>query len=86
MFPGVAVELSFDHKPTDPLELERIERAGGKVGKDGRVNRGLNLSRALGMHMFFRLSTHSHSNVATLILYYTLSHSNVATLILYWHK
>ena len=47
---GKAVELSFDHKPTDPLELERIERAGGKVGKDGRVNRGLNLSRALGIY------------------------------------
>ena len=42
------MELSFDHKPTDPLELERIKRAGGRVGADGRVNRGLNLSRAIG--------------------------------------
>ena len=52
LFSGKAVDLSFDHKPTDPPELERIERAGGKVGKDGRVNGGLNLSRALGDHFY----------------------------------
>lgn len=41
--------MSFDHKPTDPIELERITKAGGHVGVDNRVNGGLNLSRAIGI-------------------------------------
>ncbi len=45
---GKAVDMSFDHKPTDKAELERITNAGGKVGPDSRVNGGLNLSRAIG--------------------------------------
>lgn len=45
---GVAVEMSSDHKPEDDPERERIVKAGGKVTCDGRVNGGLNLSRALG--------------------------------------
>lgn len=45
---GVAVDLSIDHKPEDVEELARITKAGGKVTGDGRVNGGLNLSRALG--------------------------------------
>ena len=40
--------MSTDHKPTDDAERCRIERAGGKVGADLRVNGGLNLSRAIG--------------------------------------
>ena len=40
--------MSFDHKPEDEPEKERINKAGGKVTMDGRVNGGLNLSRALG--------------------------------------
>ena len=44
---GSAVELSIDHKPLDPGELERITKAGSSVS-EGRVNGGLNLSRALG--------------------------------------
>jgi serine/threonine protein phosphatase PrpC len=44
---GKTVELSKDHKPEDPIELNRITRAGGTVSY-GRVNGGLNLSRALG--------------------------------------
>ena len=47
-FTGVAVDMSTDHKPTDDAERCRIERAGGKVGADLRVNGGLNLSRAIG--------------------------------------
>lgn len=39
--------MSKDHKPTDPVEEERIKKAGGFVA-DGRVNGSLNLSRALG--------------------------------------
>nr|KAG5691478.1 hypothetical protein BaRGS_026253 [Batillaria attramentaria] len=51
---GKAVELSFDHKPEDEAERTRIEKAGGKVTADGRVNGGLNLSRAIGDHYYKR--------------------------------
>jgi len=49
---GAAVEMSFDHKPEDEPEMRRIEAAGGKVTPDGRVNGGLNLSRAIGDHTY----------------------------------
>ena len=42
------MEMSADHKPEDDLEMKRIKNAGGKVTADGRVNGGLNLSRAIG--------------------------------------
>lgn len=49
---GEAIELSEDHKPDDPGEQARIEKAGGFVGAVGPCMRidgwGLNLSRALG--------------------------------------
>lgn len=41
------MELSVDHKPDDPIEKERIEKAGGYV-QTGRVNGNLAVSRALG--------------------------------------
>lgn len=47
---GKAVEMSFDHKPEDDIEFQRIRKAGGRVTLDGRVNGGLNLSRAIGDH------------------------------------
>nr|2I0O_A Chain A, Ser/Thr phosphatase [Anopheles gambiae] len=47
---GKALEMSFDHKPEDTVEYQRIEKAGGRVTLDGRVNGGLNLSRAIGDH------------------------------------
>jgi len=47
---GKVVEMSFDHKPEDEPEFERIRKAGGRVTLDGRVNGGLNLSRAIGDH------------------------------------
>ena len=43
-----AVDMSCDHKPEDEAEKQRIEKAGGQVTPDGRVNSGLNLSRAIG--------------------------------------
>ena len=46
---GIAKDLSVDHKPEAPEETARVEKAGGKITKEGRVNGGLNLSRALGM-------------------------------------
>ncbi|XP_066995659.2 probable protein phosphatase CG10417 [Anabrus simplex] len=49
---GKAVDMSVDHKPEDDEERERILNAGGKVTLDGRVNGGLNLSRAFGDHAY----------------------------------
>ena len=44
---GKAIPLSFDHKPENPSETERISKAGGQI-INGRVNGGLNLSSSLG--------------------------------------
>jgi len=49
---GKAIEMSFDHKPEDEPERNRITKAGGRVTPDGRVNGGLNLSRAIGDHAY----------------------------------
>uniref|UniRef100_A0A2A4JWY8 protein-serine/threonine phosphatase n=1 Tax=Heliothis virescens TaxID=7102 RepID=A0A2A4JWY8_HELVI len=49
---GKAIDMSIDHKPEDTPELERINKAGGKVSNDGRINGGLNLSRAIGDHSY----------------------------------
>lgn len=49
---GKAIEMSLDHKPEDDEETKRIEKAGGKITLDGRVNGGLNLSRAIGDHTY----------------------------------
>jgi len=48
--------MSDDHKPEDMSEQERIVKAGGRVTCDGRVNGGLNLSRALGTRIAIILS------------------------------
>jgi serine/threonine protein phosphatase PrpC len=44
---GKAVPLSFDHKPDNQEEKERIEKAGSII-QEGRVDGNLNLSRSLG--------------------------------------
>ncbi|KAK4521609.1 uncharacterized protein ATC70_004138 [Mucor velutinosus] len=44
---GKMKPLSYDHKPTDEAEMERIIKAGGFV-EFGRVNGNLALSRAIG--------------------------------------
>lgn len=44
---GEMKSLSEDHKPENPIELDRIKKAGGYVN-EGRVNDNLNLSRAIG--------------------------------------
>ena len=45
---GRAEPLSFDHKPLQEREMQRITRAGGFVNQFGRVNGNLNLSRSIG--------------------------------------
>jgi len=45
---GVTYPLSFDHKPQQDREMNRITRAGGFVNHFGRVNGNLNLSRSIG--------------------------------------
>ncbi|XP_044733042.1 probable protein phosphatase 2C 58 [Chrysoperla carnea] len=49
---GEVIEMSQDHKPETEEENDRIVKAGGKVTSDGRVNGGLNLSRAIGDHAY----------------------------------
>ena len=44
---GSVFELSYDHKPNNPMEHQRINKAGGYV-EFNRVNGNLALSRALG--------------------------------------
>lgn len=56
---GRAIEMSLDHKPEDDEECARIIKAGGRVTLDGRVNGGLNLSRALGDHAYKMVSLYT---------------------------
>lgn len=48
---GEKVYVTKDHKPTQPIERARIERAHGSVWRK-RVNGNLNLSRAIGDKVF----------------------------------
>ncbi|KAI7889899.1 phosphatase 2C-like domain-containing protein [Mucor mucedo] len=53
---GKSKPLSYDHKPTDPKENQRIVNAGGFV-EFGRVNGNLALSRAIGDFEFKQNNT-----------------------------
>mmetsp|Transcript_1222 Transcript_1222/g.1881 ORF Transcript_1222/g.1881 Transcript_1222/m.1881 type:complete len:125 (+) Transcript_1222:451-825(+) len=44
---GTCVPLSFDHKPENQVEIERIHAAGSVI-TEGRVDGHLNLTRAMG--------------------------------------
>eukprot|EP00986_Skeletonema_menzelii_P001898 scaffold515_cov146-Skeletonema_menzelii.AAC.2 len=44
---GVALPLSFDHKPSNDVEVVRVDKSGGFV-KNGRVDGDLAVSRAFG--------------------------------------
>ena len=56
---GVAIGLSNDHNPDVQSEVDRIEKAGGTVSEDGRVEGNLNLSRP-GDLMYKRTLNSSH--------------------------
>ena len=45
---GKVEPLSFDHKPQQEREMNRIMRSGGFINQFGRVNGNLNLSRSIG--------------------------------------
>lgn len=47
MMDGSAVPLSFDHKPSNPKEKQRLELYGFTVVND-RINGNLAVSRAIG--------------------------------------
>ena len=44
--------MSKDHYPYDVAEWERIEKAGGWVDENGRLNGTLAMSRAIGDYEF----------------------------------
>lgn len=44
---GLAIPLSFDHKPSQKLETNRIDKAGHKV-ENNRVDGNLATSRSIG--------------------------------------
>jgi serine/threonine protein phosphatase PrpC len=54
---GVAYALSEDHKPTSSIEIARIEKAGGFVNVNGRINGNLNLSRSIGDMKYKQVGT-----------------------------
>jgi len=54
---GKCHAMSEDHKPEDPIEESRIKKAGGQVSEQGRINGGLNLSRAIGDHNYKKNSS-----------------------------
>ena len=41
------VEMSFDHKPENQTEIDRITKSGSTI-TEGRVDGNLNLTRSLG--------------------------------------
>lgn len=45
---GATKPMSFDHKPHNDIEMNRIKNAGGFINQFGRINGNLNLSRAIG--------------------------------------
>jgi len=48
---GEVIEMSHDHKPTNPDETKRIEAAGARVTRK-RVNAAIAVSRSLGDYFF----------------------------------
>jgi serine/threonine protein phosphatase PrpC len=50
---GIAERMSYDHRATDPAEVERV-RSGGGIVLDSRVGGSLAITRAFGDHSLKR--------------------------------
>jgi serine/threonine protein phosphatase PrpC len=50
---GLAERMSYDHRGTDPAEIERV-RTGGGIILEGRVGGSLAVTRAFGDHALKR--------------------------------
>ena len=46
---GISTRMSYDHRGTDPQEIERVRRDGGVI-IEGRVGGSLAITRAFGDH------------------------------------
>ncbi|KAI9480597.1 MAG: phosphatase 2C-like domain-containing protein [Benjaminiella poitrasii] len=71
---GKSKPLSYDHKPVDPIESQRIVKAGGFV-EFGRVNGNLALSRAIGDFEFKQNSNLSAEEQAVTCLPDIIEHA-----------
>ena len=58
---GMALPLSFDHKPNNDVEIARVEKAGGFV-RAGRVDGDLAVSRSFGD---FAYKTHCYADASS---------------------
>ncbi len=58
---GVALPLSFDHKPSNDVEAVRVDKSGGFV-KNGRVDGELAVSRAFGDFSYKKNDSQSSSD------------------------
>lgn len=58
---GVALPLSFDHKPSNDVEAVRVDKSGGFV-KNGRVDGDLAVSRAFGDFSYKKNESFSSSD------------------------
>lgn len=61
---GKAKDLSHDHKPDNPGEKRRVERAGGHV-EEGRVSGVIAISRAIGDWEYKNQSLKPEDNMVT---------------------
>lgn len=59
---GKAIELSSDHRPSNPEEALRVRAAGGHICPDGYLNGHLAVLRALGDHHFTDLKAPTGPN------------------------
>ena len=73
---SVATPLSHDHNPSVLEEVARVEAAGGKISA-GRVDGGLNLTRAFGWYTII---------IKQALVYFTVSDNLCIHLYFQWHN
>lgn len=75
---GFAERLSYDHKATDTVEVDRIRMGGGSVF-DGRVGGSLAVTRAFGDHSLKKAGVIANPSIKKLILKSTDTYLIIAT-------